>query len=326
MADYDVIVVGAGNAAMAAALSAREAGAEKVFVLEKAPKDMRGGNTHWSGGIFRFAFDQPRDIEPLLPNLAADYLNFFDGVSPYTQADFRADLMRVTRGRSDPELSKLLVSQSHDAVFWAHDHCGVPMEPAITIAGVKVNGVVIWPKGAIVRARRGDAKAAIADNRRGDPVPRRYRQFRVPQDLGIVMGVYIDETRRHDRAVGVDGLLRVIGRIAKRHDRSIGHADIAAIAGAPGAVHNRAAGDFKVVRQTLAPFRYCTFNPYNSETFSYRILAHSWSVMPAVCSASISWLQGQVAWLWGKSLAHISRSIFIWSRSAKALQSSWNVV
>jgi tricarballylate dehydrogenase len=143
MADYDVIDVGAGNAAMVAALSAREAGAEKVLVLEKAPKDMRGGNTHWSGGIFRFAFDQPRDIEPLLADLGADYLNFFDGVSPYTQADFMGDLMRVTRGRSDPELSKILVSQSHDAVFWAHDHCGVPMEPAITIAGVKVDGVVI---------------------------------------------------------------------------------------------------------------------------------------------------------------------------------------
>ena len=153
MTDYDVIVVGAGNPAMAAAMSAREAGADRVLVLEKAPKEMRGGNTHWSGGIFRFAFDRPRDIEPLMPDLDADYLIFFDGVSPYAEDDFMGDLMRVTRGRSDPELSKILVSQSRDSVFWAHDHCGVPMEPAITIAGVKVNGVVIWPKGSIVRAR-----------------------------------------------------------------------------------------------------------------------------------------------------------------------------
>ena len=134
MADYDVIVVGAGNAGLAAAMSAREAGAERVLVLEKAPREMRGGNTHWSGGVFRFAFGQPRDIEPLLPDVDKDYLNFFDGVSAYTEADFMGDLMRVTRGRTDPELSKILVAQSRDAVFWAHDHCGGPMEPAITIA------------------------------------------------------------------------------------------------------------------------------------------------------------------------------------------------
>ena len=55
MTQYDVIVVGAGNAALAAAVSARENGAERVVVLEKAPREMRGGNTHWSGGVLRFA-------------------------------------------------------------------------------------------------------------------------------------------------------------------------------------------------------------------------------------------------------------------------------
>ena len=60
MSEYDVIVVGAGNAAQAAALSAKESGADKVVILEKAHEEMRGGNTHWSGGILRIAFDDSR--------------------------------------------------------------------------------------------------------------------------------------------------------------------------------------------------------------------------------------------------------------------------
>jgi len=62
MADYDVVVVGAGNAAMAAAVSAREQGAGRVAVLEKAPRELRGGNTHYSGGLLRFAYDRAEDL------------------------------------------------------------------------------------------------------------------------------------------------------------------------------------------------------------------------------------------------------------------------
>ncbi|MEX2642027.1 MAG: FAD-binding protein, partial [Acetobacterales bacterium] len=65
MSEYDVIIVGAGNAALAASVSARENGAGKVLVLEKAPEGMRGGNTHWSGGLFRFAFEDPKDLDRL---------------------------------------------------------------------------------------------------------------------------------------------------------------------------------------------------------------------------------------------------------------------
>jgi ribulose 1,5-bisphosphate synthetase/thiazole synthase len=46
MPDYDVIVVGAGNAALAASVSAQEHGAATVLVIEKAPREMRGGNTY----------------------------------------------------------------------------------------------------------------------------------------------------------------------------------------------------------------------------------------------------------------------------------------
>ena len=51
---YDAIIVGAGNAALVAALSAREQ-VERVLVLEKAPYHERGGNSYFTGGGFRFA-------------------------------------------------------------------------------------------------------------------------------------------------------------------------------------------------------------------------------------------------------------------------------
>src|ERR1700722_1549823 len=151
MYDYDVIVIGAGNAALAASVSARENGAEKVLVLEKAPRAMRGGNTHWSGGVLRFAFDDPQEIAPLLPGVENDYEDFFAGVSPYPKDRYLADLQRVTSGRTDPELSNILVSNSKDTVFWMNRN-GVKMEPALGVAGVKRGNVVVWPPGLIVRA------------------------------------------------------------------------------------------------------------------------------------------------------------------------------
>ena len=79
MQDYDVIVVGAGNAALAAAVSAHENGAKQVLVLEKAPRDMRGGNTHWAGAVLRIAFDDPHELEPLLPGIEEEYERLLRG-------------------------------------------------------------------------------------------------------------------------------------------------------------------------------------------------------------------------------------------------------
>lgn len=148
---YDVIVVGAGNAALSAAVSAKENGAQRVVVLEKAPREMRGGNTHWSGGVLRFAFDDPHEIGPLLPGVEEKFEDFYDGIQPYTRADFHGDLMRVTSGQTDPVLSRVLVDNSKDTVFWMHKN-GVPMEPAITLTGVRKGNKVVWARGLVVRA------------------------------------------------------------------------------------------------------------------------------------------------------------------------------
>jgi tricarballylate dehydrogenase len=149
---YDVIVVGAGNAALAAAVSAKEHGAEKIVVLEKAPREMRGGNTHWSGAVLRFAFDDPRELDELLPGVENEFENFYEGISPYTFDDFHGDLLRVTNGRTDPTLSRLLVKESKNTVVWMKEKGGIKMEPAITVSAVKKGNVMVWARGMVVRA------------------------------------------------------------------------------------------------------------------------------------------------------------------------------
>src|SRR5688500_10447376 len=66
-----VVVVGAGNAALTAALAAREKRAD-VLVLEKAPLKERGGNSRFSGGLFRFAYEGIGDLKPLMPSLLSE--------------------------------------------------------------------------------------------------------------------------------------------------------------------------------------------------------------------------------------------------------------
>ncbi|MHB8575430.1 MAG: FAD-dependent tricarballylate dehydrogenase TcuA [Dehalococcoidia bacterium] len=114
--DYDVIVVGAGNAALCAALAAREAGAG-VLVLEKAPRHLRGGNTAFTGGGFRFAYDGFDDVRRLLPDLSDAEAGGID-VGSYPQAQFYDDLQRVTEGMTDPALAEALVSESFPTMRW----------------------------------------------------------------------------------------------------------------------------------------------------------------------------------------------------------------
>ena len=60
--EYDVVVVGAGNAALCAALAAREHGA-RVLVLERAPEDEAGGNSRFTAGLMRVAYNGVDDLK-----------------------------------------------------------------------------------------------------------------------------------------------------------------------------------------------------------------------------------------------------------------------
>ena len=115
---FDVIVVGAGNAALCAALSAREQGAS-VVVLEKAPPSAQGGNCPFTGGGFRFVHDGIEDLRALLPDLTdAEAARL--SMAPYTEEDFRGHLLDVTQGDVDARLMATLIANSRPTVDWMH--------------------------------------------------------------------------------------------------------------------------------------------------------------------------------------------------------------
>ena len=112
----DVVVVGCGNAALCAALSARENGAN-VVVLEKSPEAWRGGNSAFSGGNLRFAFNDVKDIYELVPDLSDSEKAGME-VIPYTHENFFDDLARLTEFQTDGELASTLIENSFSTLKW----------------------------------------------------------------------------------------------------------------------------------------------------------------------------------------------------------------
>lgn len=115
--EFDVIVVGSGNAGFSAAASAKENGASKVLLLEKSPEGWAGGNTTFTAGAYRTVFHGLQDVLPLARNVTPEKAEKID-MQPYTETDFMNDIKRVTNNRSDPNLASTLVTESNATTKW----------------------------------------------------------------------------------------------------------------------------------------------------------------------------------------------------------------
>jgi len=138
METYDVVVVGAGNAALCAALSAAENGA-KVVVLEKASVEERGGNSLFTAGGFRFVHDGIQDVrKDVLTDLSDAEVEQI--VLPKLPEElFHEDLDRVTEGQTDPMLADILIGRSRETMVWMRSH-GVRFIPMFGRQSYKVEG------------------------------------------------------------------------------------------------------------------------------------------------------------------------------------------
>ena len=150
--NYDVIVVGAGNAAFCAALSAQENGA-KVLVLEAAPEDVSGGNTRFTAGAIRFAYRGIEDLKAVMPDLTEQEIANTD-FGTYTEDQFFDDMFRVTQYRTDPDLCEKLVRNSFDTLKWMRGK-GVRFVPIYGRQAFKIDGKFKFWGGLTVEAWGG---------------------------------------------------------------------------------------------------------------------------------------------------------------------------
>jgi len=113
---YDVVVVGGGNAALCAALSASET-KKKILVLERAPENESGGNSRFTAGLFRVAYNGVDDLKKVMPDLSPEEIARSD-FGTYTEEQFLDDMARVTEYRCDPDLTEILVKRSLPTAAW----------------------------------------------------------------------------------------------------------------------------------------------------------------------------------------------------------------
>ena len=132
---FDVAIVGGGNAALCAAITAAEAGAT-VLILESAPPVYRGGNSRHTRN-FRCMHAEPLSV--LTGSYAED--EYFD------------DLLLVTKGQTDEHLARLVIRSSEECLPWMEAR-GVRFQPSLsgTLSLSRTNAFFLGGGKALVNA------------------------------------------------------------------------------------------------------------------------------------------------------------------------------
>src|SRR5215208_597527 len=135
--EQDVIVVGAGNPASCAALSAKD-NVASVLQLEISPEAWRGGNSAFTGGAFRVVYHGFDDLARLIHDISDHEMSNVD-VGTYTEEQYYDDVGRLTEYRSDPDLTEILITKSFETGVWMREK-GVRFQLGLGRQAFRVDG------------------------------------------------------------------------------------------------------------------------------------------------------------------------------------------
>ncbi|MYA09354.1 MAG: FAD-binding dehydrogenase [Holophagales bacterium] len=193
-----VVVVGAGNAALCAALAAREEGAS-VTVLERAPRAERGGNSRFTMAAMRFAYDGLDDLREVATGLTEEEIEASD-FGTYPARRFVEDLERTGGGRANPDLVGILVGKSRRTLRWMRRQ-GVEFVPLYAGQAFEVDGKRRFWGGLTLQARGGGPGLVAALERAAEQagIETRYgcRAVGLCVKEGAVCGVEVEEASVH---------------------------------------------------------------------------------------------------------------------------------
>ena len=148
--DREVVVVGSGNAALCAAIAAKDKGRD-VLIIEKAQPDLAGGNSKYTAGAMRFVYQTKEDLIPLLRDPHDPRLASTD-FGQYPAEKFEADLLGFNDGRPLSIEQKTLIEQSYDVVRWLASY-DVKFEPIYSRQSYQKDGKYIFWGGLTLAAQ-----------------------------------------------------------------------------------------------------------------------------------------------------------------------------
>src|SRR6267154_553778 len=170
---FDVLIAGGGNAALCAAISARQNGAS-VLVVESAPEFYRGGNTRHTRNM-RCAHDAATK----------------ELTGPYSEEEFFDDLLRVTGGNTDEPLARHMIHESKAMLGWIGEQ-GVRFQPSLggTLSLGRTNSFFLGGGRAMLNTLYRTAEAlGVAVEYEAEVV-----------DLDIADGMFLSASLKHNGA------------------------------------------------------------------------------------------------------------------------------
>ena len=150
MAGKTIIIVGSGNAALCAGISALEKGAE-VLLIEKAPKEQAGGNSRYTAGAMRFVYSSQDALMPLLLDPMDERIPMTN-FGAYTKTKFQQDLLQFNGGRPLSIHQQILINNSYETILWLSTH-RVKFEPIYSRQSFQKDGKHIFWGGLTLEAQ-----------------------------------------------------------------------------------------------------------------------------------------------------------------------------